>query len=176
VLPNPRPDAQPFRFEIIDAQSIPFDAATFDAVIANHMLYHVPDRATALREMRRVLKPGGAAYIATNGNRHLAELYDLKQRFDPAINFGWGARAHEVFSLDSGDAEVREVFATVDVRRYDDNLIVTEVQPLVEYVLSMVEPAVAAARRAELTAFIEREMNVSGRIFIAKDSGMFIAR
>ena len=165
-----------FRYEQIDAQAIPFDDHTFDTVIANHMLYHVPDRATALREMRRVLKPGGAAYIATNGNRHLAELYDLKQRFDPAINFGWGARAHEVFSLDSGDAEVREVFATVDVRRYDDNLIVTEVQPLVEYVLSMVEPAVAAARRAELTAFIEREMNVSGRIFIAKDSGMFIAR
>lgn len=165
-----------FHYEQIDAQAIPLDDHSFDAVIANHMLYHVPDRATALREMRRVLKPGGAAYIATNGNRHLAELYDLHYRFDPNIAFGWGKLAHELFSIDTGSAELRPWFPSIEVRRYDDNLIVTEVQPLVEYILSMVEPAVAAARRADLTAFIEQEMNVSGRIFIAKDSGVFIAR
>lgn len=50
----------PFAFQVIDAQSIPIEDESFDAVIANHMLYHVPDRAVALAEVRRVLRPGGA--------------------------------------------------------------------------------------------------------------------
>lgn len=165
-----------FHYEQIDAQAIPFDDHSFDAVIANHMLYHVPDRATALREMRRVLKPGGAAYIATNGDRHLAELYDLHYRFDPSIDFGWGKRAHELFSIDTGSAELRPWFPSIEVRRYDDALIVTEVAPLVDYILSMATLEVAAQCRVDLTAFIEQAMQASGSIFITKDSGVFIAR
>src|SRR5688572_29593385 len=37
-----------FKFEQIDAQSIPHKDASFDAVIANHMLYHVPQRPKAI--------------------------------------------------------------------------------------------------------------------------------
>jgi ubiquinone/menaquinone biosynthesis C-methylase UbiE len=165
-----------FRYEIIDAQSIPYDANTFDAVIANHMLYHVPDRAKALSEMRRVLKTTGKAYLATNGHRHLAELSDLTRRFSPQTYFGWGARAHEMFSIDTGSAEVRPWFPSIEVRRYDDGLIVTEVQPLVDYILSMATPEVVAQRRAELTAFIESEMQATGSIHITKESGLFIAQ
>src|SRR5215207_10478349 len=60
-----------FQHEEIDAQAIPYADATFDAVIANHMLYHVPDRAKAIAEIRRVLKPTGTLYTATNGLKHL---------------------------------------------------------------------------------------------------------
>ncbi|MBI5566181.1 MAG: methyltransferase domain-containing protein, partial [Chloroflexi bacterium] len=165
-----------FRYEIIDAQSILYDDGTFDAVIANHMLYHIPDRPKALSEMRRVLKATGAAYLATNGDRHLVELDDLTRRFDPQVNLGWDQRAHDMFSIDTGSAELRPWFPAIEVRRYDDALIVTEVQPLVDYILSMTTPEVAAARRAELTAFIAREMQATGAIHITKDSGIFIAR
>ncbi len=164
-----------FHFDIVDAQSIPFDDATFDAVIANHMLYHVPDRAKALSEFRRVLKATGAAYLATNGDRHLLELPELSRRFDPTINYGFGKRAHEIFSIDNGGPEVREWFSTVEVRRYDDALIVTEAEPLAAYILSMVDASVSA-RRAELIAFIEHELHVHGAIHIAKESGLFIAQ
>ena len=47
-----------FRLSVIDAQAIPLADSTLDAVIANHMLYHVPDRAKALSEIHRVLRPG----------------------------------------------------------------------------------------------------------------------
>ncbi|MGH2459697.1 MAG: class I SAM-dependent methyltransferase [Chloroflexota bacterium] len=51
--------ARSFSFAVVDAQSIPFAAGCFDVVIANHMLYHVPDRARALAEIRRALRfPG----------------------------------------------------------------------------------------------------------------------
>jgi ubiquinone/menaquinone biosynthesis C-methylase UbiE len=165
-----------FRFEIIDAQSIPLEAGHFDAVIANFMLYHVPDRSRALSEMRRVLKAKGAAYIATSGNKHLHELHDLMQRFDPQTDFGWGKRVHEVFSLDSGSTEIAQHFARVATLRYVDSLIVTEVEPLVAYILSMTTIiGLAEARRAELTRFIESELAAHGSIFITKDSGLFMA-
>ena len=56
--------------------SDPYDDASFDAVIANHMLFHVPDRAKALAEMRRVLRPGGKLYTSTMGETHKKTLRD----------------------------------------------------------------------------------------------------
>jgi ubiquinone/menaquinone biosynthesis C-methylase UbiE len=52
------------------AQSLAFSSQAFDGVIANHMLYHVPNMETAIREIRRVLKPNGLFYSTTNGFRH----------------------------------------------------------------------------------------------------------
>lgn len=58
---NPRkPDVQS-----IDATSIPFEADTFDCLIANHVLEHIPDYRKALSEFHRVLKPGGFAVLQT---------------------------------------------------------------------------------------------------------------
>jgi ubiquinone/menaquinone biosynthesis C-methylase UbiE len=42
-----------------------------------HMLYHVPDPATAVAEAARVLGPGGKLLVATNSRRHLAEMNEL---------------------------------------------------------------------------------------------------
>jgi len=42
-----------------DAVGLPFADEHFDAVVANHMLYHVADRPRALAQIRRVLVPGG---------------------------------------------------------------------------------------------------------------------
>jgi ubiquinone/menaquinone biosynthesis C-methylase UbiE len=47
------------RFEHASVYQLPFDDATFDAVLAHAMVYHLGEPAKALREMRRVLKPGG---------------------------------------------------------------------------------------------------------------------
>ena len=61
-------------YAVADAQSLPFAAGAFDAVIANHRLYHVPDLPRALAEIARVLKPGGRLFAATNGAGHMAEV------------------------------------------------------------------------------------------------------
>jgi ubiquinone/menaquinone biosynthesis C-methylase UbiE len=45
-----------FKHEVVDIQLVPYADATFDAVIANHMLYHVPDLKKGMSEMRRILK------------------------------------------------------------------------------------------------------------------------
>lgn len=43
----------------MDIHEIPFDADTFDVVLCNHVLEHVRDDIQAMREIHRVLKPGG---------------------------------------------------------------------------------------------------------------------
>ncbi len=51
--------------EVMDAQSLGFPDATFDAVFNLFALMFVPDRGRGLREMRRVLRDGGKALIGT---------------------------------------------------------------------------------------------------------------
>ncbi len=166
--------ASQFEFKVLDAQSIPFEVNTFDAVIANHMLYHVPDRSKALSEMWRVLKPGSKIYLATNGLKHLRELDELHRRFDPYADFGWNQTSPQFFSLDAGGPEVAQFFKDVHIVRYDDALLITAAEPLVNYLLSMTTMAALRNRRAELQRFIEEELAQQGTIHITKESGMFI--
>jgi ubiquinone/menaquinone biosynthesis C-methylase UbiE len=51
---------------VSDAQALPIVDDAFDVIFAMHMLYHVPDLAVALTELRRVLRPDGVALVATN--------------------------------------------------------------------------------------------------------------
>src|SRR5688500_1313251 len=61
-------------------QDIPADDDSFDAVICNHVLEHVPDDRRAMREIRRVLKPGGWAILGVPLQRKRAASFE-----DPAI-------------------------------------------------------------------------------------------
>lgn len=54
-----------------DAESLPFPAGTFDRVSSNGVLHHTPNIADALREIRRVLRPGGRTTIILYNRRSL---------------------------------------------------------------------------------------------------------
>jgi ubiquinone/menaquinone biosynthesis C-methylase UbiE len=47
-----------------DATAVPFRSNSFDAIIINHVLEHIPDQYAALREAERLLKPGGTVWLA----------------------------------------------------------------------------------------------------------------
>ncbi len=49
----------PVHFQVVDAQDIPYDDDTFDAVTMAYGLRNMPEREKALREILRVLRPGG---------------------------------------------------------------------------------------------------------------------
>lgn len=69
-----------------DAQALPFDDGAFDVVVANHMLYHVPDPRLAVAAFARVLRPGGVLLAATNGPRHLRAIADVSR-----ATLGWSS-------------------------------------------------------------------------------------
>ena len=60
-------ERQELEYRTADIRSIPCPDRSLDAVIANMMLYHVPDIDKALREVCRVLKKDGTFYAATYG-------------------------------------------------------------------------------------------------------------
>jgi SAM-dependent methyltransferase len=63
--------------QVGDIQLMPWPDGQFDVVVANWMLYHVPDLDRGLREIRRVLRPGGRLVASTMANGHMRELWDL---------------------------------------------------------------------------------------------------
>jgi ubiquinone/menaquinone biosynthesis C-methylase UbiE len=171
ALQNLGDQAIRFRFEQFNTEAIPLPDASLDAVIANHMLYHVADLAKALGEIRRVLKPGGRLYAATNGENHMKELRELVRSFVPGA-YEWVRHAH--FSLEDGAQWLATYFDQVELRGFASDLLVTEVEPLVAYVLSMHE--IPAARQAEFTHFVEQQLEANqGALRIQKAGGLFCA-
>lgn len=172
-----QPGHQGLEFYVADAQALPFESARFDAIVANHMLYHVPDRAQALAEIRRVLRPGGRFFAATNGHGHMRELGDLIRAFDPALVPDVDAFTDH-FSLENGQAQLEAWFSEVRLHPYPDALIVTEAEPLAAYVTSMssLRADFTPECRARFTAFVERQLARHGEIRISKAIGLFEAR
>lgn len=167
-----------FKHEVVDAVDIPFADASFDAVIANHMLYHVPDRPKAFAEIQRVLKRGGLFYAATNGASHLRELRDLTERFAPDAGIWDSFSIMGNFTLESGADEMAAWFPEVELRRQDNALHVTEAEPLVAYILSAAdEKALPAERVPAFRQFAQQAIDAAGGVFVVtRDSGLFIAR
>lgn len=49
--------------EQVDAKSLPYDDGEFDVVMSNSIIHHIPEPADSLREMIRVLCPGGLLFV-----------------------------------------------------------------------------------------------------------------
>ncbi len=60
-----RSDGFPTHFEVVDSERLPFVDNKFDVVVSHHVIEHVEDQLLHLRELRRVLRPNGTAYMAT---------------------------------------------------------------------------------------------------------------
>ena len=56
---------------------MPFADATFDLIVSNLGVNNFDDRAAAIRECRRVAKPGATLALTTNLQGHMREFYDV---------------------------------------------------------------------------------------------------
>jgi ubiquinone/menaquinone biosynthesis C-methylase UbiE len=65
-----------------DAQDLPFDDASFDAVVCTYSLCNIPDPAVAIAEMHRVLRPGGRLVLVDHIGSRSRWVYGLQKAIE----------------------------------------------------------------------------------------------
>jgi len=153
-------------YMVIDVQDIPFPHGSFDIVIANMMLYHVPDLDKGLSEIKRVLKTNGKFYCATGENGIVGFVKDALHM--PRVK-------RSKFNLNNGTGSLTAYFNHVKKKVYEDSLAVTDTNDIIAYIRTL-------PWSEELQAVSDNEMftvleacKQNGVILIPKETGAFIA-
>lgn len=164
----------------VNVQRIPYDDASFDAVIANHMLYHVPEFDTGIAEIVRVLTPDGTLYATTVGNDHMREFWELLTPF--VVDMHQRMDQQEIldrFSLENAPARLAPWFDDIQVRCHQNALIVTEVEPLVAYAQSIATDSQPVLNEEQLSRYrqvVGERIGAKRAYHITNNSGIVIAR
>ncbi len=163
-----------FDFQQVDVERIPFGPQTFDAVIANHMLYYARDLDAAVAEIGRVLKPGGRLYASTNGMNHLKEIDDL------IVGFRGGSRpiasVIRTFNLDTGRDVLARHFARVHADKQANALRITDPEALTAFCLSLTRAAIPEQSHSAFATYVAQHVQAhGGTVHIEKDAGLFVA-
>ncbi|MCU1396123.1 MAG: putative methyltransferase [Ilumatobacteraceae bacterium] len=156
-----------------DLQQLPFEDDAFDVVIANHMLYHLPEPSRGVAELARVVRDDGRVVAATNGTRHMRELWQLR-----AAVFGTPVldQTLDVFSAEAGFPYLRDRFDVVTWHRHTDELRCTDPAAVLAFICSTPPGEDASPdEAAELSRLIDACFaEGDGVMMITKDSGCFV--
>lgn len=166
-----------FIYREINAEDIPYEDNSFDIVIAQHMIYFVPDIEKALREIRRVLLPGGTLYVTANSCDSMAELNELTEKFAPngGLNTnGFSSR----FDLEHGKEILKKYFKEVDVEILEGKIIVDDAKPVVSYKASTIQGSsiLFGEKKKEFTKYLEDYIKENGNISITTKTCIFKAK
>lgn len=157
-------------YRVIDIQEIPYENEIFDVVIANMMLYHVPDIDKGLAEVRRVLKRSGKFYCATYGENGTKEYL---AKILPA--YGVEDIINNNFTLQNGYEILSKYFSHVEKVEYIDSLAVTNMDDMVEYIYSL--PSMTSLKsvpKQEIKDILLKNTE-NGILNVPKQNGMFIS-
>ena len=138
---------------VADAAALPVRDAAAGLTLAMHMLYHVPEPERAVRELRRITRPGGRVIVGLNGADHLRELRGLIAEALASLGRP-PVQPRERIGLDQGERLLRSQFTSVTRHDFESRLRVPDAEPIAAYVRSRVPDAgpLAAAVLARLPA------------------------
>ena len=163
------------KFEIIDAEVIPYEDQTFDLVLGCHMLYHVPNIKQALKSIRRVLKSGGFFITTTVSQRHIFELTEFLSQF----NLHEKKNIFSDFHNENGLEVLRPYFPKVDFYKYINNVTISSIGPLMRYISSMYPQETYPdfkQKKGELRKAIKEILERKSVFHISGKTGLFKAK
>lgn len=160
--------------EQIDAQSIPYSDNTFDFVIANHMLFHIPDLEGALSEIHRVLKNSGTLYAATDSNGGMRGFFrNIVKEYDPEST---AFSEMLSFSVENGEEILGQYFEKVSKYEYSWPLKATDSNEIVRWLESTESiSGYSSEHKMELQEKFEQEIKSNGCVIIPKICALFVA-
>ncbi|MDE6241635.1 MAG: class I SAM-dependent methyltransferase [Anaeroplasmataceae bacterium] len=158
-------------YQVVDIQDIPFKSNSFDIVIANMMLYHVPDMKKGLSEVKRVLKEGGRFYCATYGEHGIVQyIADLLKPY------GAEDSTNKNFTLQNGKQILAQYFSSIEKKEYIDSLEVTNIEDMLDYISSLSSmSSISKIEKNVIKKVLEQNM-VDGVLKVPKEYGMFICK
>ena len=164
-----------FSFKLINMEDIPRPDSSVDMIIANHVLFYASDIPKAIREIRRVLKPGGTFICSTYGPKHMKEISDMMKQFDDRIMLA-AKDLYEIFGKTNGKEMLEQEFDLVEWRDYEDSLYVTDANDLIDYILSCHgnQNQYIVDNYKEFRNFVQ--IQVGKGFHITKEAGIFICR
>lgn len=158
-------------YQVIDIQDIPFENESFDIVIANMMLYHVPDINKALCEVKRVLKKNGIFYCATYGEHGIVEYLSGILGM-----YGIEDKTNKRFTLQNGENYLKSLFEVVERHKYEDALAVTDIDDMVDYLYSLTSMSTLDPHYREAIRKTLQNSMEDGILNVPKEYGMFICQ
>lgn len=163
-----------FIYKKINAEDIPYKDESFDVIIAQHMLYFIPNIEKALSEIKRILSPGGMLYITANSCKSMVELNELSEKFAPNLgldNNGFSNR----FSLENGIVILKKYFSEIDIEILDGKIIIDDAKSVVSYKASTIQGSsiLVGETKREFTKYVEDYIEKYGNISITTKVGMF---
>jgi SAM-dependent methyltransferase len=161
--------------QVCDAQDLPFADASFDVVVANHMLYHVPEPTRAVAEFARVLRPDGVLLAATNGPHHLDVITEISRQV-----LGWSSLdfVDRRFGRTNGGAILESAFGDVTWHRHPSTLVCDDPAAVVAYIRSSASGQEASpAQLATLSRVVEERFDATGGVVaMSMESGCFVGQ
>ncbi|MCM1025570.1 MAG: methyltransferase domain-containing protein [Roseburia sp.] len=156
-------------YQVVDIQEIPFETDSFDIVIANMMLYHVPDLGKGLSEVKRVLKESGRFYCATYGEHGM--MHFIAGLLKP---YGVEDRVNKNFTLQNGKQILAPYFSSVERMEYIDSLEVTDIDDMLDYLYSLTGMTEVSNIKRDVIKKALEQNRTDGILKVPKEYGMFI--
>lgn len=166
-----------------DAVALPVRDRSCDRVMANHMLYHVGDQPAALREMSRVLKPGGRVMLTTNAAGTMGRLEEVHEAAARDLGLAVDEPVDASFTLDDLPL-VRAVFPTAERHIRHDAFAFPDASAAVRYYATgmidrIAERPIDGSHRAALLPLVTERIAAivarEGGFRVPKSSGCFVA-
>ena len=164
-----------FSFHALDCTQLPYEDNSFDLVIGNHVLFYCDDIKAVCEQVQRVLTPNGTFICSTYGSSHMKEITALVQEFDSHIQLS-ANRLYERFGLENGNDILKPFFSRVELKRFDDSLLVTDAEPLIEYIMSCHgnQNQYLLKHYQDFRSFVEKK--TSRGFAVTKDAGLFLCQ